>query len=125
MLHSPTRHLKQLRNSRFRPLQLLIAAISILCGEVSGSEGYRLAFADEFDLGALDTTRWTTTMASIGRSGSRYLNDSSLSYATEEYVILEDAKVRLRAHRREISSSDPVENFGLTQGFISAHGQYA
>ena len=64
-------------------------------------------------------------MAFIGRSGARYHNDSYLSYATDEDVIISDGQLRLRADRRDIEGMDPAGRFQYTQGFISTHDRYA
>jgi beta-glucanase (GH16 family) len=90
-----------------------------------GSDGYRLTFAEEFEAARLEPARWTTTMAFVGRSGGRYHNDSYLSYTTDDDVLLEDGKLRLRADRREIHGDDPVGRFEYSQGFVSTHDRFA
>jgi beta-glucanase (GH16 family) len=104
-----------------------LSALALMGGSASRGEGggYQLVFADEFDLPALDSTKWITTMGFIGRTGARYHNDSYLSYATDEDVILEDRKLRLRADRRTIAGEDPMGEFKFTQGFVSTHGHFS
>jgi beta-glucanase (GH16 family) len=89
------------------------------------AEGMRLIFAEDFAGGELNRSLWTTTMAFIGRQGGRYHNDSYLSYATDEDVLLEDGKLRLRAQRREYQGDDPVGTFAYTQGFVSTHDRFS
>src|SRR5687768_4863277 len=101
-------------------------ALALMSGSLSlGSEGYHLVFSEDFNQPQLNRSFWQTTMAFIGRQGARHHNDSYMSYATDEDVLLGDGHLRLRADRREIIGEDPKGIFTYTQGFISTHDRFS
>jgi len=103
-----------------------VLALAMTVGSASlAKDGYRMVFAEEFDGPSLNRSVWNTTMAFIGRNGSRHHNSSYLSYSTDEDVILADGTLRLRADAVPIEGTDPVGTFDYTQGLISTHDHFA
>jgi beta-glucanase (GH16 family) len=73
----------------------------------------------------LDTSKWNTTMAFLGRQGARYHNTSYLHYVLDDDVILSGGMLRLRASRRAVDGDDPPGKFDYSAGLITSHDKFS
>lgn len=86
---------------------------------------YTLILEDLFRGPELDRNLWNTTLFAFGRWGERYHNDSYLNYLTDEDVLLEDGRLRLRSERRSVEGDNPPGTYDFSSGMISSHNKFS
>jgi len=84
----------------------------------------RLQLEERFKGPELDRTLWHTSLKVFGRWGDRYHNDSYLNYLSDEDVLLENGRLRLRAEHRSVEGDNPPGAYDYSAGMISSHDNF-
>jgi hypothetical protein len=61
----------------------------------------------------------------FGRWGDRYHNDSYLNYLSDEDVLLEKGRLRLRAEQRSVEGDNPPGAYDYSSGMVSSHDKFS
>jgi len=88
-------------------------------------KGYRLVLEDQFKGSELNRELWSTDLRVFGRWGDRYHNDSYLNYLSEEDVLLEGGRLRLRAENRSVEGDNPPGVYDYSAGMVSTHDKFS
>ncbi len=86
--------------------------------------GARLQLEERFQGPELNRALWNTSLKVFGRWGDRYHNDSYLNYLSDEDVLLEEGRLRLRAEHRSVEGDNPPGVYDYSAGMISSHDNF-
>ena len=87
--------------------------------------GFPLILDERFDAKTLNRDLWNTSLGVFGRWGDRYHNDSYLNYLSDEDVLLENGRLRLRAERRNVEGDNPPGVYDYSAGMVSSHNHFS
>ncbi|MEI6712665.1 MAG: glycoside hydrolase family 16 protein [Verrucomicrobiota bacterium] len=72
----------------------------------------------------LNRDLWNTHLEVFGRWGDRYHNDSYLNYLSDEDVLVEDGRLRLRSDLRSVEGDNPPGEYDYSSGLVSSHDKF-
>ncbi len=86
---------------------------------------YQMVLDETFRAPLLNREIWNTSLFVFGRWGDRFHNDSYLNYLSDEDVLLEGGRLRLRSDRRSVEGDNPPGVYDFSSGMVSSHDKFA
>lgn len=101
------------------------AVVESVAGGVFPPSGFSLALEETFSGKELNRDLWSTELKVFGRWGDRYHNDSYLNYLSDEDVLQEGGRLRLRSDLRSVEGDNPPGVYEYSSGMVSSHDKFA